>query len=144
MAHKQRFIRRLSMSPVPNFGKTTRSPQSDLTPWILTLGNQDLASHQSSEFDGHQHLFHLVRIGSLGLGNGEKNFDAGISTQFRESLRLESVCAINKKDFDLLRKRNELLHFSIFLSHSAHPTPNFMNPEYFVFFLFEYFFRQKF
>ena len=25
------------MSPVPNLGKTTRSPQSYLTPWILTL-----------------------------------------------------------------------------------------------------------
>ena len=27
----------LSVSPVPNLGKTTRSPQSNLTPWILTL-----------------------------------------------------------------------------------------------------------
>ena len=24
-----------------NLGKTTRSPQSDLTPWILTLGSED-------------------------------------------------------------------------------------------------------
>ena len=31
------FMRHLSVSPVPNLGKTTRSPQSDLTPWILTL-----------------------------------------------------------------------------------------------------------
>ena len=38
VVHKQRFIRHLSVSPVPNLGKTTRSPpQSDLTPWILTL-----------------------------------------------------------------------------------------------------------
>ena len=31
------FMRRLSVSPVPNLGKMTQSPQSDLTPWILTL-----------------------------------------------------------------------------------------------------------
>jgi hypothetical protein len=31
------FMRHLSVSPVPNLGKTTQSPQSDLTPWILTL-----------------------------------------------------------------------------------------------------------
>ena len=31
-------MRHLSVFPVPNLGKTTRSPQSDLTPWILTLG----------------------------------------------------------------------------------------------------------
>ena len=37
VAHKQSFIRHLSVSPVPNLGKTTRSPKSDLTPWILTL-----------------------------------------------------------------------------------------------------------
>ena len=37
MAPKQRLIHHLSVSPVPNLGKTTRSPQSDLTPWILTL-----------------------------------------------------------------------------------------------------------
>ena len=29
----------LSVSPVPNLGKTTQSPQSDLTPWILTLAS---------------------------------------------------------------------------------------------------------
>ena len=34
---KQRFIRHLSVSPVPNLGKTMQSTQSDLTPWILTL-----------------------------------------------------------------------------------------------------------
>ena len=28
----------LTVCPVPNLGKTMRSPQSDLTPWILTLG----------------------------------------------------------------------------------------------------------
>ena len=30
-------MRHLSVSPVPNLGKTTQSPQNDLTPWILTL-----------------------------------------------------------------------------------------------------------
>ena len=30
-------MRYLSVSLVPNLGKTTQSPQSDLTPWILTL-----------------------------------------------------------------------------------------------------------
>ena len=34
---KSRFIRHLSVSPVPNLGKTTQSSQNDLTPWILTL-----------------------------------------------------------------------------------------------------------
>ena len=36
MAHKQRFIHHLSVSLVPNLG-TLQSPQSDLTPWTLTL-----------------------------------------------------------------------------------------------------------
>ena len=31
-------MRLLSASPVPNFGKTLQLPQSDLTPWALTLG----------------------------------------------------------------------------------------------------------
>jgi hypothetical protein len=35
--NKPLFMRHLSVFPVPNLGKTTRSPQSDLTPWILTL-----------------------------------------------------------------------------------------------------------
>jgi len=34
------------VSPVPNLGKTTRSPQSDLTPWILTL----ILDHESIFF----------------------------------------------------------------------------------------------
>ena len=37
MANKPLFMRHLSVSLVPNLGKTTRSPQSDLTSWILTL-----------------------------------------------------------------------------------------------------------
>ena len=37
MAHKPSFMRHLSVSSVPNFGKTLQSPQSDLTPWTLTL-----------------------------------------------------------------------------------------------------------
>ena len=46
MAHKQRFIRHLSVSPVPNLGKTMRSPQSDLTPWILMLAQTwDIQNH---------------------------------------------------------------------------------------------------
>ena len=40
MANKYLCMRHLSVSPVPNLGKTTRSPQSDLTPWILTLPQQ--------------------------------------------------------------------------------------------------------
>ena len=32
------FMRHLSLSPVTNLGKTTQSPQSDFTPWTLTLG----------------------------------------------------------------------------------------------------------
>ena len=36
-ANNPLFMRHLSVSPVLNLGKTTRSPQSDLTPWILTL-----------------------------------------------------------------------------------------------------------
>ena len=31
------FMRKLSVSPMPNLGKTLQSPQSDLTPWTLTL-----------------------------------------------------------------------------------------------------------
>ena len=30
-------MRHLSVSPVPNLGKTLQLPQSDLTPWTLTL-----------------------------------------------------------------------------------------------------------
>ena len=37
VANKTLFMRHLSVSAVPNLGKTTRSPQSDVTPWILTL-----------------------------------------------------------------------------------------------------------
>ena len=37
MANKPLFMRHLSVSPVPNLGKTMQSPQSDLTTWILTL-----------------------------------------------------------------------------------------------------------
>ena len=37
MAYKQSFIPHLSVSLVPNLRKTTQSPKSDLTPWILTL-----------------------------------------------------------------------------------------------------------
>ena len=47
------------MSPVPNLGKTTRSPQSDLTPWILTLhlGAFDglTTSHEIGHILGAQH-----------------------------------------------------------------------------------------
>ena len=32
-------MRHLSVSPVPNLGKTLQSSQSDLTPWTLTLGD---------------------------------------------------------------------------------------------------------
>ena len=31
------FMRHLSVSPVPNLGKTLQLSQSDLTPWTLTL-----------------------------------------------------------------------------------------------------------
>ena len=37
MAHKRMFVCHLSVSLAPNLGKTTQSPQSDLTPRILTL-----------------------------------------------------------------------------------------------------------
>ena len=46
VVHKQRFIRHLSVSPVPNLEKTMRSPQSDLTPWILMLAQTwDIQNH---------------------------------------------------------------------------------------------------
>ena len=37
VAHKWRFMRHLSVSPMPNLGITLQLPQSDLTPWTLTL-----------------------------------------------------------------------------------------------------------
>ena len=37
VANKPLFLRHLSVSLVPNLGKMTQSPRSDLTPWILTL-----------------------------------------------------------------------------------------------------------
>ena len=49
MAHKKRLIRHLSVSPVPNLGKTPRLPQSDLTPWILTLGAGHMAIDMTHE-----------------------------------------------------------------------------------------------
>ena len=39
VADKLLFMRYLSVSPVPNLGKTTRSSQSDITPRKLTLSN---------------------------------------------------------------------------------------------------------
>ena len=46
------------MSPVPHLGKMTQSPQSDLTPWILTLlpgqgaNNLPLRGGKNSWFEG--------------------------------------------------------------------------------------------
>ena len=37
VGHKPSFMNNLSVFPVPNLGKTFQSPQSDLTPWTLTL-----------------------------------------------------------------------------------------------------------
>ena len=37
VAYKPLFMCHLSVSLVPNLGKTTQSPQNDLTSWILTL-----------------------------------------------------------------------------------------------------------
>ena len=37
VSNKPLFMCHLSVTLVPYLGKTTRSPQSDLTPWILTL-----------------------------------------------------------------------------------------------------------
>jgi hypothetical protein len=43
VVHKPSFVRHLSVSPVPNLRKTLQLPQSDLTPWKLTLGSlQDI------------------------------------------------------------------------------------------------------
>ena len=37
VANKHLLMNHLSVSPVPNLRKMTQSPQSDLTPWILTV-----------------------------------------------------------------------------------------------------------
>ena len=44
------FTRHLSASPVPNLAKTSRSPQSDLTPWISTLKRILVALKTSSRY----------------------------------------------------------------------------------------------
>ena len=54
-------MRYLSVSLVPNLGKTTQSPQSDLTSWILTLRVTDsirIQTHyESIDLIGHCALY---------------------------------------------------------------------------------------
>ena len=42
------LIHNLSLSPLPNLGKTTQSPQSHLTLWILTLFGEAVATMKAS------------------------------------------------------------------------------------------------
>ena len=83
MGNKPLFMCHLSESPVLNLGKKTRSPQIDLTPWILTLVRQlsilqlsiGLLDWAISIFPKIQNNQICISSTSVAFNNGERPFE---------------------------------------------------------------------
>ena len=94
MAHKQRFLY-LSVTLVPNLRKKTRSPQSDLTSWILTLPRQVLAVKRQ-----RMRIFILLTLDSSKIS---LSIDFFTENEKRESVSSEIIdTKLNTKNAKLL------------------------------------------
>ena len=88
-------MRHLSVSPVPNLGKKTRSPQSDLTSWILTLPRQVLAVKRQ-----RMRIFILLSLDSSKIS---LSIDFFTENEKRESVSSEIIdTKLNTKNAKLL------------------------------------------
>jgi hypothetical protein len=69
VGNKPLFMRHLSVSPVPNLRKTTQSPQSDLTHWILTLVNSVQLSIVTKQYTLQKCYFNELVATSITRGH---------------------------------------------------------------------------